>query len=573
MLLHRAWPPASGRHGDGRPVLIRQGSALANRGFRPRWVDAVVLDAPRLEHYRRRLDRPDRPWVRIGTVTAQATGPGRLSRAGRDLLVEVPEGDRTAAYRLEATGWLPTSDPNLHLDAGERPEPPTAADLGADLGHLRAVATFVASGWPQALTDEHGSVFSYHRTPGGRWERNACLRLNDPDFTAEGPESVKLAQVTGDLDATPTPWGTRALTLSSSHASAGIRGTDLGVRVEHGGRSFLLFGDTHWTRPWLSTRDSIAEVTTTGPLPGLPGVRFHGSPLKLVGGGASMREYDVPLDGFSTGEAFYGFFSSNHFRRRQVMGRSVLARAVDPELGIDPASRRRPVRFRVLGTFSDRHFINVSTQLVPARQVPGCGGAGEVLLIWGSGPYRASEPRLAMLDPDALARLATCRDTATLGVAYWDGSGWSGREAEAAPLFSPAALGELSVRWVQAAGCYLMLAGSGPEDPIGAAITLRAAATPWGTWSPRVRLLDWMATGMSHADPFTRFIKAAGVGDPVGDRIFAAQAGGTGAAYAPYLFDARREAGEVVLRYTLSTWNPYQVVLMQHRLALPLLPH
>ena len=127
-------------------MLIRQGSALTDRRFRARWVDAVVLDGPRLEHYRRRLDRPDRPWAKIGTVTEQATGPGRLSRAGRDLLVEVPEGDRSAAYRLEATGWLPTSDPNLQLDARERPETPSAADLGADSGHLRAVATFVASG-------------------------------------------------------------------------------------------------------------------------------------------------------------------------------------------------------------------------------------------------------------------------------------------------------------------------------------------------------------------------------------------------------------------------------------------
>lgn len=528
------------------------------REFRQRWVDAVVLDGPRLGHYRRQLDRPDRPWVRVGTVTERATGPGWLNRTGRVLVASVPEGDRTAAYRFDATGWQPTADTNLHLHAPQGPESPTAADLGADSRHLQAVATFTASGWAQALTDEDGSVFSYHRTPEGRWERNACLRLHDPDFIADGPESVKLAQVTGDVDATPTPWGERNPTLSGSVSSAGVRGTDLGVRFDHDGRSFLLFGDTHWTRRWLTTRDSIAEVTDIGPLRGLPGVRFHGSPLKLVGGRTTMRAYDVPLDAFSAGGELYGFFSSNHFHRRRVMGRSVLARAEDPQLVIDSASRRAPVRFRVLGTFSDRHFINVSTQLV-----------GEDLLIWGSGPYRASEPRLAMLDSDALARLATARDTDHLGVRYWDGSAWSEQEDAAAPLFTPAALGELSVRWVPAAGAYLMLAGSGPEDPIGPAITLRTAPAPWGPWSPRLRLLDWVATGMSHADPFTRFIKAAGEGDPVGDRIFPGQADGTGAAYAPYLFDARLDGEELVLRYTLSTWNPYQVVLMQHRLHWP----
>jgi hypothetical protein len=68
---------------------------------------------------------------------------------------------------------------------------------------------------------------------------------------------------------------------------------------------------------------------------------------------------------------------------------------------------------------------------------------------------------------------------------------------------------------------------------------------------------------------YVPFIKAAGEGDPVGDRIFPGQADGTGAAYAPYLFDTRLEGDDLVLRYTLSTWNPYQVVLMQHRLHWP----
>jgi hypothetical protein len=74
------------------------------------------------------------------------------------------------------------------------------------------------------------------------------------------------------------------------------------------------------------------------------------------------------------------------------------------------------------------------------------------------------------------------------------------------------------------------------------------------------------------ADPHARFIKAS-PGDPVADRIFGAQAKVTGAAYAPYFFDAALDGDHLVLRYTLSTWNPYQVVLMQHRLALAALDH
>jgi hypothetical protein len=173
-----------------------------------------------------------------------------------------------------------------------------------------------------------------------------------------------------------------------------------------------------------------------------------------------------------------------------------------------------------------------------------------------------------MLDASALDRLNNLTRSVTtsdLGLRYWDGAGWSEDETAAAPLFSPAALGELSVRWVPDAGRYAMLTASGPEDPIGAAVTLRWAEAPQGPWTPPLRLLDWVAGGMS-PDPFTRFIKA-NPDDEVGDRIFRAQARGTGGAYAPYLFDARRDGDEIVLRYTLSTWNPYQVVLMEHRLT------
>ncbi|MGB4916219.1 MAG: DUF4185 domain-containing protein, partial [Propionicimonas sp.] len=122
----------------------------------------------------------------------------------------------------------------------------------------------------------------------------------------------------------------------------------------------------------------------------------------------------------------------------------------------------------------------------------------------------------------------------------------------------------LSVRWVPDVERFLLLAGAGPEDLIGPAVTLRTARNPWGPWSPRRRLLDWVTTGMA-PDPFSRFIRAS-LDDPIADRIFGAQAGVTGAAYAPYFFDAAPDGEDLRLRYTLSTWNPYQVVLMQHRL-------
>lgn len=599
-------------------VAVIGPGGLIESGVRPRrWslrgrLDAVILDPDghRLWHYWRAQDRPDQPWLRGEVITAEALGPGTIrwqpgaSRSSNALVVDVPQADGLVSYRCtpagERQGWersglaqpiladLP--HPSLaQAAAAEAPEPglaqaasavvlePGLADHRADLVNQLAargaevrgacLARTSLSGRLQALVDEAGSVFHYQLS-GGRWQRSACLRLLDGlPFAVEEVESIRVAQISGEDDLQPTPWGEPRPTLSRSVSTAGVRGTDLGVRVEHAGRSFLLCGDTHWQgRPWLATRDAIAEITDQGPLPGLPGVRFHGAPLTLRGpwlrDRVTMREYDVPLDGFSFDGQFYAFFSSNHFQRGRVMGRSVLARAEDPALPIDPAARHRPMRFRVLGTFSSDAFINVSVQVL-----------GHELWIWGSGPYRAGDLSLAVLDLRRASGLATAgRVTPSeLGVRYWaglrdGGPVWSAQETDARPLFTPGAFGELSVRWVADCSRFLLLAGAGPEDPIGPAVTLRTAQHPWGPWSPRRRLLDWVTTGMA-PDEFSRFIRATH-DDPIADRIFAAQAEMTGAAYAPYFFAATRDGDDLLLRYTLSTWNPYQIVLLQHRLAI-----
>ena len=506
-------------------------------------------------------------WTPGDRVAAAGSALPALAWTGSTWLVAVPRGDSVATYRRTDDEWR------------------KAETLTWGVGQVRGVALAASRlhDWVQALTDEEGSLFHHHRQVAAgdcRWMRSACLRVSDPDpFVVDRVESIKLAQVSGEADSQPTPWGERRPTLSRSESTAGVRGTDLGVRVDHAGRTFLLFGDTHWRFPWLTTRDAIAEVVPGGPAATLPQIRFHGSPLRVSGGRVTMREYDVPLDAFSLEGQFFAFFSSHHFDREQTMGRSVLARAVDPSLPIDPRARWRPVRFRFLTTISTRHFMNVSVQPFPAAAVPGFGGDHDLLLIWGSGAYRAGDLRLAVLDParpgvrGSLLRAGRVRP-AELGLRYWAGldageSVWAEHEEQARPLLHPGAFGEISVRWVPQVRRFLLLSGAGPEDPIGPAITLRTAPNPWGPWSPRRRLLDWIASGMAHHDPFSRFIKAHADGsDPVGDRIFRAQADVTGAAYAPYFFDAAVSGNHLVLRYTLSTWNPYQVVLMAHHLPL-----
>lgn len=542
-----AWPAV--------PPIGPSSALVSGRGSRRR-VQALILDGTTLWHYSRRTDRPDRPWERLTPVSVSATAPAALLDTERGLLCWVPETEGGRCYLLVGAEWRPQPGQLVPPEV----TPPTS--LVSSLPATAVVASFGRG----ALVADGAALLSYHQVGSG-WEPDACLWLRDPEpFEVDPLESEKVAQVSGELDATLSESGQARPTLSRSVSTAGVRGTDLGVRFDHAGRSFLLFGDTHWSRPWLATRDSIAEVFTDAEL---PEVRFHGSPLKLTGplaGWVTMREYDVPLDAFSHGGRLYGLFTSNHFRHGRVMGRSVLAVASDPVPVVDPEQRGRPFRFRALGTLSARHFINASVQLVPAAAVPGFGADGQVLLLWGTGAYRASEPRLAVLDQAGLAQLQRrSRWPIPLRPAlkYWTGAGWSESEAEAAAILRPAALGELSVRWVPQLQRYLMLTAASPGDPAGPAVLLRSAAQPWGPWSKRLRLLDWIRTGMD-SDPHRRFIKSSRF-DPVGDRIFGVQADSNGAGYAPYLFDAEVEGEDLVLRYTFSTWNPYQVVLMRHR--------
>jgi hypothetical protein len=138
------------------------------------------------------------------------------------------------------------------------------------------------------------------------------------------------------------------------------------------------------------------------------------------------------------------------------------------------------MKYQLLTTFSNYRFINVSVQLQPASAVPGFEGIGTVLLVWGSGAYRADDLRLAIIDlrdPVTRSYLQATQPfpVEVLPIFYFAGMCgdrplWSVHEEDARPLFWPSALGEFSVRWIPELGRYLLMAMAGPEDPIGAAV-------------------------------------------------------------------------------------------------------
>lgn len=112
------------------------------------------------------------------------------------------------------------------------------------------------------------------------------------------------------------------------------------------------------------------------------------------------------------------------------------------------------------------------------------------------------------------------------------------------PLFCPAAIGELSVRWNAVLNRWVCMYMPGPEDPIGLAVVLRIARQPWGPWSRRRLVLDWRLDGLGHRpgqngerlqDGWFIHDGDAPPSETRGDDIIGNRAGkGGGGPYAPY---------------------------------------
>ena len=147
------------------------------------------------------------------------------------------------------------------------------------------------------------------------------------------------------------------------------------------------------------------------------------------------------------------------------------------------------------------------------------------------------------------------------------------------PLFYPAAIGELSVRWNSVLNRWVCLYMAGPDDSaVGFSAVMRVSRMPWGPWSRRRRVvLDWVLDALGHRRDASGQRMAAGwfihdgdavPDDGLGDYIIGNRQGSGGAAYAPYQLPhyTVQAKDAVIFYYVLSLWNPYQVVQMRHEI-------
>jgi hypothetical protein len=365
-----------------------------------------------------------------------------------------------------------------------------------------------------------------------------ALNAISPAMVAESEELVyvpgstrRVCQMTGDFDR-----AAKVPTLSVTGKRFGVTATDLGSSFEHKGKLYFLFGDT-WGRP--GDRDVLAWTESQDP----DKIELHffkakdGKWQPLTVPGIKQGAFEIPSGGISIGGTMYVVCTTDHSPQK-VMGRSVLARSTDDGR-----------TFEMLYELSRTKFINVSFWK-----------AGDWLYVYGSGEYRKSNVFLARVKPAQIGDRSRFE--------YFAGSTvkgqprWSSKETDAAFLFQQPQVGEFSVAYLRPLKRYVILYNA--EKPRG--ITLRSAKTPWGPWSSGTVIFD-PARDNAYGTFMHISSKVKKNADALSDPKREEEWGGE---YGPYIMSRFTTGtdGHCRIYFTMSTWNPYQVMVMRSDLKL-----
>ena len=365
--------------------------------------------------------------------------------------------------------------------------------------------------------------------------------------------TIKVTQLTGDIDRE-----TGKETLNQTGKHFGIYGTDLGVSFIHNGRIYFLFGDTNRRDPdtglpasafpgedfneELTDLDAIAYTTSDRAYNGITLTFNSDYPhvddiVQLTG--------EHPIDGISLNKEMFVFFTTDLQPDGLVPTRTVLAKSNDDGISFGKS----------LYTFSTSKFIHISCEIINNEKIDGLPiNRGKGLLIWGSSVHRKSDIFLAHIPLNEITNKSSIRYFAGFASSDSKKALWKTKEEEAKPLFKAECIGELSVRWNYYLNKWIMLYNCELCNTIG--VLIRLADNPWGPWSSPKIIFD-------PKDGYGKFIHSPG-----NDNIYDKgrnRPSDWGAVYGPYQitpYSTGIKYRYTKIYFTLSTWNPYQVIQM-----------
>lgn len=345
----------------------------------------------------------------------------------------------------------------------------------------------------------------------------------------------KIEQLVGDWDNQ-----LNKPTRNQTNSKYGVSATDLGVPFEHKGKTYIAFGDIP---PTTYDRDPLAFTEDTDPSDGLSlsfVTKPDGKHKPIDIPGVSMIGFDVPMEGVSWNDVMYIYATTDH------MTRSVVAKSTDDGN-----------TFTKLYDLSNSRFVNVSLTKTKSTDDYTEPVGTDIQVMFGSGLYRQSDVFLAYQLADQIEQKK---------LKYLKGMSngkpvWTTSESESMALFNQPCVGELSISYNKFIRKWILLFNCG--SPRG--INCRTADYPWGPWSDPFVIFDPALDNgycyFMHANWNVRICDH--VNDPGREYEW-------GGEYGPYQFEemAKGNNTSTTIYYTLSTWNPYTVVLMESKLQL-----
>jgi len=294
---------------------------------------------------------------------------------------------------------------------------------------------------------------------------------------------------------------------------------------------------------------------------------------------------EVPEAGWSDGNGTIYLWHSTDWRdpqedgcQNELLARTLLARSTDDGNSYEylyDFSREQLACCTGTAGASDcvAKFIQLSVVEVQAgccADLPTAAQSTNGLVIFGTGnPYRKSPIYLAF---QPLTNVATGQQ-----VQYWTGTGWTEpaaagvHENQAAPIIDDAQAGELSAAYYPAIKQWVLLfryvSMSASHHPVGPWSTPQAAAhkTDSGAEGVYLHQLTQVASGTGLCDGFV----VPNNHNPA-DNAFTSfwpdnNICTRGGFYGPYQFPqyAALNDDQLTVYFALSTWNPYEVVLMK----------
>ncbi len=516
-------------------------------------------DNVELWHYYRDNNNPRLPWIRGQRITGDhdnVAGPGCLIQS---------DFGTGRHHNFEVVVPLHLNDGSIELrhffhDNSDVGLPWTKTlfvtqSCAGSGGIIQSTFGSAGHGNFEAIVDEgRGAVVHYwhaNARPGEWWIRTDCFDTLEP-HPRLAHRARKVVQLTGEFDR--EGWngtGTPRFAFNRTESRSGIVGTDLGASFAHQDRVYFLFGDT-WRVGHSNPNDDLDAIAFCTNMDAENGLELTFQPRPPSIPGIGQDAFNVPLDGVSWNGSMYVFFSTDrrHAGIYALMGRSILARSDNNGLDFTP-----------LYETSHHKFINVSTTIVDAQE-HGLPGQGPQLVIFGSGRYRSSDVYLAV-KPAAML-------TEPGGLLFYAGGlgqpQWSRDEDNAVPLFHEGCVGELSVRWHPLLDAWVCLYNADwPADrsAVGG-IVMHWAKRPYGPWSKG-------AIAFSVDDGLGKFMHLPNV-DHTQEGFGVDRSTELGGMYGPYQIPqcSRRTDQGVQIYFTMSTWNPYQVMLMAVDIPTPL---